>query len=159
MSGIVRWERGRAEIDALVADGRVERVAANHEHALRTIEQARLDLSSARVLIDANPIGAFSLTYDAARKALTAILANQGLRPKGSKGGHAVLLDVVLAQLDPLLGNDLREFDWMRHLRNDSACSFPERSVASKADVADALPAAARMIEIAARVIEQMPIY
>jgi len=66
---------------------------------------------------------------------------------------------VVLAQLDPLLGNDLREFDWMRHLRNDSACSFPERSVASKADVADALPAAARMIEIAARVIEQMPIY
>jgi HEPN domain-containing protein len=159
MPGIVRWERGRAEIDALVAAGRLERVAANHEHARHTIEQALLDLSSARVLIDTNPVGAFSLTYDAARKALTAVLANQGLRPKGSEGGHAVLLDVVLAQLDPPLGNDLREFDWMRHLRNDSAYPSPERSVASRADVADAPPAAARMIEIAAKVIDQMPVY
>lgn len=43
------------------------------------MKQARLDLSSAHILIDTNPVGAFMLTYDAARKALTAILANQGL--------------------------------------------------------------------------------
>ena len=99
------------------------------------------------------------MTYDAARKALTAILANQGLRPKGSEGGHAVLLDVVLAQLDPPLGRALREFDWMRRLRNDSAYPSPERKVASAPDVQDALPAADQIIEIAATVIEQMPVY
>jgi hypothetical protein len=81
MPGIIRWEQGRVDVDALVAAGRVERVTANYEHALRTVEQARLDLSSARLLVDTNPVGAFALTYDAARKALTAILANQGLRP------------------------------------------------------------------------------
>ena len=123
------------------------------------MKQARLDLSSARILIDTNPVGAFMLTYDAARKALTAILANQGLRPMGSEGGHAVLLDVVLAQLDPPLGDDLREFDWMRRLRNDSAYPSPDRKVASATDVEDALPAAERIIEIAATVIEQMPVY
>lgn len=123
------------------------------------MKQARLDLSSARILVDTNPVGAFMLTYDAARKALTAILANQGLRPMGSEGGHAVLLDVVLAQLDPPLGDDLREFDWMRRLRNDSAYPSPDRKVASATDVEDALPAAERIIEIAATVIEQMPVY
>jgi len=71
--------------------------------------------------MDTNPVGAFELTYDAARMALTALLANQGLRPMGSDGGHAVPLEVVLAQLDPPLGDDLREFDWMRRLQNDSA--------------------------------------
>ena len=115
-------------------------MVASHEHALLTMKQARLDLSSARILIDTNPVGAFMLTYDAARKALTAILANQGLRPMGSEGGHAVLLDVVFAQLDPPLGDDLREFDWMRRLRNDSAYPSPDRKVASATDVEDALP-------------------
>jgi len=123
------------------------------------MNQARLDLSSARILIDTNPVGAFMLTYDAARKALTAILANEGLRPIGSEGGHAVLLDVALAQLDPPLGDDLREFDWMRRLRNDSAYPSPERNVASAADVADALPAAERILEISARMVEQMPVF
>jgi HEPN domain-containing protein len=124
-----------------------------------TMRQARLDLCSARILIDTNPVAAFMLTYDAARKALTAILANQGLRPVGSEGGHAVLLDVVLAQLDPPLGDDLREFDWMRRLRNDSAYPSPDRSVASASDVGEALPAAGRIIEIATTMVDQMPIY
>ena len=123
------------------------------------MKQARLDLSSAHILIDTNPVGAFMLTYDAARKALTAILANQGLRPMGSEGGHAVLLDVALAQLDPPLGDDLWEFDWMRRIRNNSAYPSPERTVTSAADVAEALPAAERILEIAARMVEQMPGY
>ena len=68
------------------------------------------------------------------------------LRPRGNEGGHVVLLDVVLAQLDPPLGSTLREFDWMRRLRNDSAYPSPDRKVASASDVRDALPAAERMI-------------
>lgn len=134
-------------------------MGASHQHAVLTLQQARLDLSSARILIDTNPVGAFMLTYDAARKALMAILANQGLRPRGSEGGHAVLLEVVLAQLDPPLGDDLREFDWMRRLRNDSAYPSPERSVASASDVSEALPASQRIIEIATTMVEQMPGY
>jgi hypothetical protein len=104
------------------------------------MNQARLDLSSARILIDTNPIGAFMLAYDATRKALTAILANQGLRPIASEGGHAVLLDVVLAQLDPPLGDDLREFDWMRRQERAGWCRRLRRWLDSTAKTSAPLP-------------------
>jgi hypothetical protein len=55
--------------------------------------------------------------YDAARKALTAILATQGLRAKGGDGGHTVLLDVVRPQFPDHRAVLLR-FDWLRNVRN-----------------------------------------
>lgn len=66
MAAIIRWEQGRGALDALIAAGRVEQVTASHDHALHTLKQARLDLSSARLIVDTNPVGAFALTYDAA---------------------------------------------------------------------------------------------
>lgn len=63
--------------------------------------------------------------------ALTAILVNQGLRA-GGDGAHAVLLDVVRAQLHPTATAD---------------------------DVREALPAATAMIDAAAKVVDQMPAY
>ena len=49
--------------------------------------QARKDLASAGLLLDANPKRAYESIYDAARMALTAVLENEGLRPT-SRGGH-----------------------------------------------------------------------
>ncbi|MDQ1295706.1 MAG: hypothetical protein QG608_3593, partial [Actinomycetota bacterium] len=91
-------------------------------------------------------------------KALTAILVNQGLRTGGS-GAHALLLDVVLAQLDPPLGSIFRPFSWMRPLRNHTQYPAPEHPVAQPDDVMEAIPAATRMVDAAARIIEQMPAY
>jgi hypothetical protein len=112
---IRRWEQGRSTIEALLGRGQLTRVTANRDLADTLLSQARAHLVSAAAIAEADPAGAFALAYDAARKALTAILVNQGLRARGD-GAHAVLLDAVRAQLDPPLGGIFRPFGWMRPL-------------------------------------------
>ena len=108
-------------IDQMLTRGQITRVAPNRAQSDQLLTQAEAHLRSAQVLRDADTAGAFVLAYDAARKALTAIL--------------------------------------LRRIRNNSAYPSPERSVASAVDVAEALPAAERILEIAARMVEQMPVY
>jgi hypothetical protein len=98
---ILRWEQGRSTVDALLARGQLTRVAPNSELAKSMLHQARAHLTSAALVVENDPTGAFVLAYDSARKTLAAILVNQGLRA-GGDGAHTVLLDVVLAQLDRL---------------------------------------------------------
>jgi hypothetical protein len=155
---ILRWEQGRQTIDELLARGRLTRVAPNKELAEILLTQGRAHLVSAGVIVDADPAGAFVLAYDSARKALTAILINQGLRA-GGDGAHAVLLEAALAQLDPPLGKIFRPFSWMRPLRNHTEYPAPEYPIAQAADVLEAAPAAAAMVDAAARIIERMPAY
>ena len=71
---IVRWEQGRAVIDVLLKQGRLTRVAPNRALADSMLIQARAHLAASVIVIGLDPQGAFSLTYDAARKALAAIL-------------------------------------------------------------------------------------
>ena len=63
----MRWNQGRAEVDQLIADGELQRVPPNREHADQLFEQARKDLASAEVLVEANPKRAYESLYDAAR--------------------------------------------------------------------------------------------
>jgi hypothetical protein len=49
----MRWNQGRAEIERLIADGELQRVPPNREHADQLFRQARKDLSSAQALADA----------------------------------------------------------------------------------------------------------
>lgn len=155
---IARWEKGRAEVDRLLLEGRIERVHANRELADLMIEQARAHLVSARSLAESDVPGAFQLAYDSARKALAAILANQGLRAKGA-GAHAVLYEVAKVQLHPPLGPALAPFDWMRRLRNTTEYPDADTPVAEADDVAEALPAAETIIKTAATVLDKMPVY
>ena len=119
---INRWDRGRAEIDQLIHQGRLTRVAANRDLAASHLAQASTHLAAAATLRDLDPAGAFTLAYDAARLALAALLVNQGLRPRGV-GAHAVLLEAAIAQLEPPRQPEIREFGWTRRLRNDTQYS------------------------------------
>ena len=155
---ILRWEQGRDVVHRLLARGRLTRVTPNRELADTLLAQARAHLTSGAGIVATDPAGAFTLVYDAARKALAAILVNQGLRA-GGDGAHAVLLEGVLAQLDPPLGSVFRPFSWMRPLRNHTQYPAPEHPIARAEDVEEAMPAAKAMIDAAAKVIEQMPAY
>lgn len=117
---LTRWENGRAEIDRLIAQGRLSKVAANRDLADSYLQAARSHVLSATVLSGSDPEGAFQLAYDAARKALAAILVNQGLRA-GGQGAHLTIYEAVRAQLDPPKGKEIRLFDWMRRLRNSTS--------------------------------------
>lgn len=157
---IARWEQGRADIDRLIAQGRLERVAPNREHALALVGQARKAVLSATALASTDDtITAFTAAYDAARKALTAILGNQGLRPGSGEGGHAVIREAVLAQLEPPNQPAVRAFGWMRQVRNRSAYPEPDGATATQRDVTEGIAAAEAIIGVAEAVIPVMPVY
>lgn len=155
---IARWEQGRTTIDALLADRRLERVAPSRELADALVAQAQRHLETAAGNVETDPTGSFQLAYDAARKALAAVLANQGLRSRG-EGAHAVLLTAALAQLDPPMGRDLRQFDWLRRTRNSAEYPMPETPPITPGDASDALPLAQAIVAIAAQVVPNMPVY
>jgi hypothetical protein len=155
---MIRWERGRAEIDQLLAQGRLTRVAANTELASSYIAQAKDHLASAASIRAIDISGAFTLAYDAARMSLAAVLLNQGLRPRG-EGAHAVLLEALIAQLEPPRQNEFREFDWMRRLRNDTQYPDIERPTAASDDLDQAIPATQLIIDRAVTLIVNMPPY
>lgn len=77
-----------------------------------------MHVGSARQSAATDPEGAYTLACDAARRALAAVLQNQGLRATG-RGGHTVIHEAVRAQLDPPLGAMLRPFNRMRARRNE----------------------------------------
>lgn len=155
---IERWERGRAEIDQLLQQSRLTEVQPNKELAQHYIAQARTHLAAAATLRTLDPAGAFTLGYDAARLSLAAILIVQGLRPRG-EGAHAVLLEVAKAQLEPPRQQEIREFDWMRRLRNDTQYPDVDRPTATTDDIDQAIPAAEAIVSRAATLIEVMPPY
>jgi hypothetical protein len=71
---ILRWQQGRDTIDSLLGRGQLTRVTPNRTLADTLLTQARAHLASAAAVVQSDPAGAFALVYDAARKALTAIL-------------------------------------------------------------------------------------
>lgn len=78
MSG---WKTGQAQIAALVERRHLEQVSGDAANGVYLLQQARQRLVGARAARSADHIGAFELAYDATRQALTALLAQQGLRP------------------------------------------------------------------------------
>lgn len=154
----MRWNQGRTEIDKLIADGELQRVPPNREHADQLLVQSRKDLASAELLLDSNPKRAYESLYDAARMALTAVLENEGLRPT-SRGGHIAPYSAVIAQLDPPMGAILRPFDRMRRTRNRSEYpSFTTPDVTPDNVRAD-LPVAESIVEICGSVLDEMSPY
>ena len=154
----MRWNQGRTEIDKLIADGELQRVPPNREHADQLLVQSRKDLASAELLLDSNPKRAYESLYDAARMALTAILENEGLRPT-NRGGHIAPYSAVIAQLDPPMGAILRPFDRMRRTRNRSEYpSFTTPDVTPDNVRAD-LPVAESIVEVCGSVLAEMSPY
>lgn len=155
---IMRWEKGRPEIDALIASGRLERVSADRRLADMYIEEARRHQKSSKLMTETDPTGSFQLAYDASRKALVAMLINQGLRPT-SKGGHIVIEEALRAQLTPPRNEIVDGFGWMRGLRNSSEYPSFDRPSASAEDAVEAQALTAKVIEKSEQLLDAMPVY
>ncbi|MFI7067959.1 HEPN domain-containing protein [Kribbella sp. NPDC050124] len=151
-----RWEQGRTTIDKLLAEQRLQRVTASREHADAMLAQARRYVASAQLVAPTDPDAGYVLAYDAARKALTAVLENQGLRTT-SRGGHIALIDAVTAQLDPPLGTTLRTANRMRTRRNRIEYPAPDVPPVTEDELAETLPKVEAILDIATKVIDTMP--
>ncbi|UOZ07678.1 hypothetical protein [Amycolatopsis sp. WQ 127309] len=153
-----QWNQGRERIDAFLARGAIEHVPASREAAEAELVRARTHLASARQLQDTDPEGAYTLAYDSARRALAAVLQNQGLRVT-SRGGHVTVYEAVLAQLDPPMGPVLRPFNRMRVRRNEVAYRSSEAPSVTAEDVTADVAKVEALIEVAEKAIPNMPRY
>jgi hypothetical protein len=139
----------------MLADGELQRVPASREQSERHIAQARVHVASALKVCDEDPPGGYALANDGARKALTAILENQGLRPT-TRGGHLAVLEAVRAQLDPPMGRALRQFNRMRIRRHDAEYPPTDSPEITPADVREDQGTAVSLVDIATRLLDEM---
>jgi len=151
-----RWEQGRATVDQLIARGELEPVAPNPRGATGLVEKAARHLKSAAVLADTDVELAYDALHAANRKALTAVLLAQGLRPT-RQAGHIGVYQAVCAQLDPPLGPTLAPYQRVRRQRN--AGDYLDELPAGPDDVLADLPLCQAIVDLARKVITQMPPY
>jgi hypothetical protein len=154
----MRWKQGREQVEALIVAKEIERVHPDRDAADRLLDEARSHLGSAALIADSDAAGAYSLVYDAARKALAAVLENEGLRAT-SRGGHIAVYNAVRAQLDPPMGRTLEPFDRMRRRRNAVEYSASTQGAVVVEEIDEDSVKAQAIVDTAARVLDQMSPY
>lgn len=90
---------------------------------------------------------AFTAACDGARKALTAVLAVEGLRVRPASGAHR---NTGLAAAHFVDDEALGEFDWMRQVCNATEHPDDSRLPATPADVSEGIDAAAAIVHACA---------
>ncbi|WP_314171782.1 hypothetical protein [Streptomyces winkii] len=150
-----RWNQGRSTVDEMISRRELERVPPSRQSAEAELERSRTHAGSARELMESDPEGAYTLAYDAARRALAAVLQNQGLRAT-SRGGHRAVYETARAQLDPPLGSVIRPFNRMRVRRNEVEYRSSEAPSVTPEEVAADLPKVEALIDLAEKTIPQM---
>ena len=151
---MTRWQRGRDEVESLIASGHLQRLTGAAAKGERLLAKAGTTLETARLAIDRDPDSAFVLAYDAARQALTALLAQQGLRPT-TKGGHYSVEQAVRAQF----GEGFRGFGALRRRRNE--LEYPQWPVddASIDEALNCVESARIIIEAAKDLIGELDLF
>lgn len=151
-----QWGQGRATIDQMLASGQLERVPPNRGAADALLAKAGTHLKSAAALASTDVELAYDALHAANRKALTAVLLVQGLRPTRD-AGHTGIFEAVRAQLHPPLGPTLAPYTRIRRARN--AGDYLDELPATADDVASDLPLCQAIVDMAAKVVDQMPPY
>jgi hypothetical protein len=148
------WERGRAEVERLIADGELERVTPSDEVAARLLADAAAHVSLASKGVDDDPAGALQLSYDAARKASAALLAVHGLRAT-TRGGHIAVIDAVRAQFNDRGGMEIfGRLHALRRRRNRTEYPDLDSPGVNEDDARQALATARAAIDAAKRLLE-----
>ncbi len=141
---MTRWATGAEQIMAMLADGELEQVAPSPQNAARLLAEADRHLRSAALLAPDDPAGAYDMLYAAARKAMAAALAVQGLRST-SKGGHMAVQEAVTHQLGAT-GSVVRPFGRLRRTRNDADYPRLDSPEHTTDDIDEDLPKARQIV-------------
>lgn len=151
------WNKGQPVIERLIAAGHLERVEADPAEAEYLVARARQHLVTADREADDDPEIVYDALYAAARKALTAVLRQQGLRPTRA-GGHEAVIEAAEAQLVPPLGTVLRPYKRLRRQRGQGDYMASEGAI-SPDDVHGDLPAATAIVDAAAQLLPVMTVF
>ncbi len=149
-----RWAEGAAEIEAMIASGELETVMPSAIHAERLLAEAEQHLASAEMVAAFDPPMAYDSLYAAARKALTAVLAQQGLRAT-TRGGHIAAQHAVEAQLGRMR-HVIKAFNHLRITRNDADYPREETPPLTTSDIREDLPLAADIVSVMKTLIPRL---
>ncbi|GLI28362.1 hypothetical protein ARHIZOSPH14_26040 [Agromyces rhizosphaerae] len=131
-----------AVIERMLRSKRLERVDENPAHARDVLAVAQQHVATARALAGTDDVAmAFTAAYDGARKALTAVLAHEGVRVRAMGGAHRNTGLAAAAYLDDA-PDAMAEFEWMRQVRNNTEYPSDDQPTATRADVREAIAAA-----------------
>jgi hypothetical protein len=90
------WRQGHATIVLLINRGHLEQISGQAANGDYLIGQARQRIASANSILQFDRVSAYNLAYDGTRQAATALLIQQGLRPR-IEGGHIAITEAVQA--------------------------------------------------------------
>jgi uncharacterized protein (UPF0332 family) len=149
------WRQGHATIALLVNRGHLEQISGQAANGDYLIGQARQRIASANSILQIDRVGAYNLAYDGTRQAATALLIQQGLRPR-IEGGHIAITEAVQAQF----GEPFRLLNAMRRRRNKLEYPQSPDDVAIDADTAaEAVAYAERTIAAAEQLLPNLTIW
>lgn len=147
------WERGRADIERLIADNELERVTPSDDVAARLVADAEAHVALAAKGIEDDPAGALQLSYDASRKASAALLAVQGLRAT-TRGGHIAVIDAVKAQFNDRGGMEIfGRLHALRRRRNRTEYPDLDSPGVNEDDARQALDTAREVVAAATKLL------
>ncbi|MFZ2175218.1 MAG: hypothetical protein WAW17_14550 [Rhodococcus sp. (in: high G+C Gram-positive bacteria)] len=149
-----RWTRGEADIEQLIAKGHLQKLDGEAANGTPLLEKAAQKLDSARTVVANDPDSAFTLAYDAARTAGTALLMQQGLRPT-TDGGHTVVQDALRAQF----GQGFRHFGAMRRRRNELEYFKRPGDFATRDEAEESIESAQTITDAAEALIDQLGLF
>jgi hypothetical protein len=150
----MRWVAGEAVVERLLEQSHIEQVRGAQADGGSWVERARRGLDAARAIAEVAPDSSIILSYDAARQACIALLAQQGLRPT-TAGGHYAIEEVIRAQF----GTALRAFGGLRRRRNELEYPLYPTEQASSGEAAEALDTASDIIQAAAKLLPNLGLF
>lgn len=149
------WKQGHATVVQLLKSNYLDRISGQAANGDYLIIQARQRVSTAKSILKTDRNSAYNLAYDAVRQAATALLIQQGLRPR-AEGGHIAIADAVQAQF----GEPFRLLSAMRRRRNKLEYpQNPDDVTIDDATAAEAVAYAQHTVEAAEKLLPNLALW
>lgn len=152
------WAPGREAILGMIERHHLVIVVASSDLARSLLAQAdeALETASEAALAE-RWYSAYANLWDGVRKALSALLQAQGLRPTRT-GGHLAVEQAAIAQFTGSLGVLLRPVPRMRSTRNDAEYPDPDTQMQPARVLAD-LGMARDLVEACGKVLPHLTVF
>lgn len=135
----------------------MQKVSLSLDAANAALVTASKHLDSALLLADADPDDAYTLLYDAARKAFSAVPRAQGLRAT-SRGGHYAIQEATTAQFTkPPPRDSFRAYARLRRTRNQ--IEYDDISPVTADDVRADADAVTTLVTTAGQIMTLLPVF
>lgn len=129
----------------ILTEGGLKRSSPNEDLTNEYLLGAREALDAGLTLVEAFPKIAYEQAHESIRKAFTAFLNAEGLRPTSEAGHHAVVIEAVDAQLGHVMSALIKRVLVIR--RNRNALQYPQAVTVMDSDqAADALGTASDIL-------------